>query len=109
MSEPTVGVAALRNHLGDWKSGNAAAYLALAERFKLLIHDGRVPVGTALPSERQLSTALEVSRTTISTAYSQLRDDGYLNSKQGAKSTVSMPRGARPTGLSFATPVLPRR
>ncbi|MCE5292493.1 MAG: PLP-dependent aminotransferase family protein [Nocardiaceae bacterium] len=101
MAETTVGVASLQTHLGDWKSGNQSAYAGLAERLKVLIHDGRVPLGAALPSERHLATALGVSRTTITAAYTELRDEGYLQSKQGAKSTVTLPPGAKPTGFMF--------
>lgn len=101
MAETTVGVASLQSHLGDWKSGLGSAYAGLAERFKVLIHDGRIPLGATLPSERHLATSLGVSRTTITAAYSQLRDDGYLVSKQGAKSTVTLPPGAKPTGFMF--------
>ena len=43
-------------------------------RLRLLIGDGRIPVGTRLPSERELTEALGVSRTTVTRAYAALRD-----------------------------------
>ena len=40
----------------------------------LLIGDGRIPAGTRLPSERELTEALGVSRTTVTRAYATVRD-----------------------------------
>ncbi|WP_443613684.1 GntR family transcriptional regulator [Actinomadura madurae] len=39
---------------------------------------------TRLPAERDLAAALGVSRTTVTTAYDRLRDEGYIESRQGA-------------------------
>ena len=63
----------------------------------MLITDGRVPVGVRLPSERELTDALGVSRTTVTRAYAELREHGYLVSRQGSGSVASLPatRGAR--------------
>src|SRR5699024_9933127 len=69
------------------------AYRALADGIRLLVHDGRVPLGVALPSERELASALSLSRTTVTSAYAALRDGGYLHSRQGARSTVAIPAG----------------
>jgi DNA-binding transcriptional MocR family regulator len=44
-----------------------------------------------LPSERALADALRVSRTTVTAAYTQMRDDGYLNGRRGARSTTALP------------------
>jgi DNA-binding transcriptional MocR family regulator len=71
------------------------AYLALADRIRLLILDGRVSLGTRLPSERELAQQLELSRTTVSAAYASLRDAGYLESVRGSGSVAKLPtRGA---------------
>jgi DNA-binding transcriptional MocR family regulator len=67
------------------------AYRGLADAVRLLVADGRVPVGTRLPSERDLTTALGVSRTTVTRAYAELRDRGYLTSRQGSGSVVALP------------------
>ena len=58
---------------------------------RLLIVDGRMPVGARLPSERALADALRVSRTTVTSAYAQMREDGYLNARRGARSTTALP------------------
>jgi DNA-binding transcriptional MocR family regulator len=57
----------------------------------MLIIDGRLPVGARLPSERALADVLRVSRTTVTSAYTQLREDGYLHARRGARSTTALP------------------
>jgi DNA-binding transcriptional MocR family regulator len=81
--------------LGDFD--RSPAYRGLAEGLRVLITDGRVPVGVRLPSERDLTDALEVSRTTVARAYAELRDHGFLTSRQGSGSVASLPtsRGHR--------------
>ncbi|WP_054713754.1 PLP-dependent aminotransferase family protein [Rhodococcus sp. SMB37] len=90
-----IGAGSLVRDLGNWQdTGDVRpAYRALADGIRLLVHDGRVPQGVALPSERELASALSLSRTTVTSAYSALRDEGYLRSRQGARSTVAMPAG----------------
>lgn len=73
------------------------AYRGLADAVRLLVADGRIPAGTRLPSERDLTTALGVSRTTVTRAYAELRDRGYLTSRQGSGSVAALPGEAAPT------------
>lgn len=82
------------------------AYRGLADGLRLLIADGRVPHGTRLPSERDLTHALGVSRTTVSRAYAELRDRGYLSSRRGSGSMAALPglRGSTPTDPGLLTP-----
>lgn len=47
------------------------------------IKRGTLKVGTKLPTERELSERLKVSRNTVSTAYKDLEQDGALKSYQG--------------------------
>ncbi|MGM5067626.1 PLP-dependent aminotransferase family protein [Rhodococcus qingshengii] len=103
MMTRVLGARSLARDLGSWQeeSGRRPAYRALADGIRLLVHDGRVPLGVALPSERELAAVLELSRTTITSSYSVLRDEGYLISRQGSRSTVALPAGARPNGLMF--------
>src|SRR5262249_56566002 len=63
--------------LGEWRSGGPA-YASLARAIRLLILDGRLPLRTRVPGERELADALGVSRTTASAAYAALRDEGFL-------------------------------
>lgn len=90
------------------------AYAVLADRVRLLILDGRIALGTRLPAERELATQLGVSRTTVSAAYADLRDSGYLDSVRGSGSVARLPSraGAVPDvfvtdQLDFSKAVLP--
>lgn len=66
-------------------------YAALAKAVRRLILDGRLPLRSRLPAERDLATALGVSRTTITAVYDALRGEGFIESKQGAGSWTSLP------------------
>src|SRR5690349_24500430 len=70
------------------------AYAGLADALVLLIGDGRIPVGTRLPSERELTEALGVSRTTVTRAYAGIRDAGYAAARQGSGTYTAVPGGA---------------
>lgn len=48
-----------------------------------MIKNGDLKVGAKMPTERELSVELNVSRNTISTAYNELEQDGVLISYQG--------------------------
>ncbi|MEP6799205.1 MAG: PLP-dependent aminotransferase family protein [Lapillicoccus sp.] len=67
------------------------AYAGLADALTLLIGDGRIAYDTRLPSERELTEALGVSRTTVSRAYAALRDEGYAAARQGAGTFARLP------------------
>lgn len=56
-------------------------YLQLYQKMRDAIEDGRLTGGQKLPSIRQLSQDLKLSRTTIETAYQQLNVEGYIVSK----------------------------
>src|SRR5918997_1311047 len=81
--------------LGEWRSGGPA-YAALARAVRLLVLDGRLPLRTRLPGERELAEALGVSRTTATAAYAALRDEGFLASRRGAGSWTRLPADADP-------------
>jgi len=69
------------------------AYAGLAEALRLLIGDGRIPLETRLPSERELTGVLAVSRTTVTRAYADLRDSGYAEARRGAGTFTRVPGG----------------
>lgn len=69
------------------------AYAGLAEALALLVGDGRIGLDVRLPSERELTDALGVSRTTITRAYAALRDAGYAEARQGAGTFTRVPGG----------------
>ncbi|MEV3900801.1 PLP-dependent aminotransferase family protein [Mycobacterium sp. NPDC050551] len=99
----------LARELGNWRTSSRSgpAYQGLADGIRMLIVDGRLPVGARLPSERALADALRVSRTTVTAAYAQLRDDDYLVARRGARSTTALPVSATPVPTAveaFTTP-----
>jgi DNA-binding transcriptional MocR family regulator len=107
---------ALASKLGGWRGlVGSSAYAALADRIRLLVLDGRLALGTRLPAERELAAQLNLSRTTISAAYAELRDSGYLESLRGSGSVVRLPsRGSRehetiapPEFLDFSQATVP--
>ena len=69
------------------------AYVGLAEALRLAISDGRIPHDTRLPSERDLTDTLSVSRTTVTRAYAALRDRGYASARQGSGTFTCLPGG----------------
>jgi DNA-binding transcriptional MocR family regulator len=78
--------------LGNWRRhGSRQGAADLAAGIRLLILDGRIPVGTALPPERELAAALDVSRTMIASAWERLRADGLVVSRRGAGSWAAIP------------------
>jgi DNA-binding transcriptional MocR family regulator len=86
----TVSARILATLLDGWRDAGTA-YAALADRIRLLILDGRVAPGTRLAAERELAAQLGVSRTTVTAAYAELRDAGYLSSIRGSGSVAQLP------------------
>ncbi|WP_424936739.1 MULTISPECIES: PLP-dependent aminotransferase family protein [Bacteria] len=101
MTERAITAESLRRQLGSWRTAGVAGpvYRALADGIALLVVDGRLPLEARIPSERALSAALRVSRTTVTAAYAALREDGYLRGHQSARSTVALP-GAEVSALT---------
>ena len=71
------------------------AYAGLADELRLLIGDGRVGLDLRLPSERDLSVALGVSRTTVTRAYAGLVESGFALARQGSGTYTRLPGGRR--------------
>ncbi|MEO8115986.1 MAG: winged helix-turn-helix domain-containing protein, partial [Phenylobacterium sp.] len=111
--------ASLVRLLGAWRAGGpgqGSAYRQLADGLRLLILDGRLPLDVRLPGERELAQALDLSRTTVGAAFAQLRDLGYLASRQGSGHRTRLPdgpgrRGAAPAAnpqlIDLASAALP--
>ncbi|MCS5734638.1 MocR-like transcription factor YczR [Herbiconiux daphne] len=97
MADARIGTRSLIAHLGDWRQTTGPSYLALFDRIRLLVLDGRIAVDTRLPAERDLAQALGVSRTMVSAAYRELRDAGYTQSVRGSGSVTRLP-GRAPVG-----------
>ena len=97
MSSNQLTARSLESLLGEWRT-TGAAYRALADRIRLLILDGRIPGDSRLPAERDLGARLGLSRTTVTAAYRELRDAGYLHSVQGSGSMTRLPDGPGASG-----------
>ncbi|WP_343646427.1 PLP-dependent aminotransferase family protein [Enterobacter sp.] len=108
MSSRRFGSQSLARLLGHWQQASSRTPLwrQLADALRLLILDGRLALATRLPGERELAAALEVSRTTISSALAHLREEGYLESRHGSGSRVILPDTRAIPTLSTASAAL---
>jgi len=79
--------------VGDFP--RAPAYRGLREALQELIGDGRIPLGTRLPSERAVSDVLGVSRNTVTRAYADLVAAGFATARQGAGTYAAVPLDRR--------------
>ena len=82
--------------LGNWTAGEGPAYRRLAAALTLAIRRGEVGPGERLPAERVMARLLSVSRTTVVAAYELLREDGWLESRQGSGTRVASGSSAPP-------------
>lgn len=71
--------------------GRGTLNVQLARALKAAFASGRIPLGSRVPSSRQLAHDLGLSRTTVVAAYEQLRAEGYLTGKIGSGSYASQP------------------
>ena len=58
-------------------------YLQIADQLRAHIVNGALPAGSVLPSERGLAQLLGVHRNTVVKAYSELKSDAWIESRQG--------------------------
>ena len=96
-----IGGRALAALLPDLRAQRGPVYAALCDAVTALVLDGRIATETRLPSERELAAALHISRATVTAAYDALRSSGFLASRTGSGSYVTVPPGSRP-GPSLA-------
>src|SRR5882762_3220960 len=64
-------------------------YRWLYEQLRQAILDGRLKLGARLPATRDLAEAYRLSRSTIVTAFEQLRSEGYVEGRTGSGTYVS--------------------
>ncbi len=91
-AERRVAPAALSRIIGPLPAGTAT-YRGLADAVRRAVLDGGLPVGTRVPSERELAGALGLSRTTTAAAYQRLREQGVLRTRRGSGSVTALPPG----------------
>jgi DNA-binding transcriptional regulator YhcF (GntR family) len=65
------------------KKSGVPLYIQVKKQIMDEIKKGTLKVGTKMPTERELSQRLKVSRNTVSAAYNDLEQDGALKSYQG--------------------------
>lgn len=119
-AERRIAPAALSRIIGPLPPGTPT-YRGLADAVRRAVLDGGLPVGTRVPSERELAGALGLSRTTTAAAYQRLREQGVLRTRRGSGSVTALPRGtdsaagllvpdsgtSGPVDLSVAAPEAP--
>lgn len=71
------------------KNSRTPLYWQLANILKTKIISGEIPDGAILPSERTMAVMADVHRNTVIKSYSLLKDQGYVDSHQGAGYYVS--------------------
>lgn len=71
------------------KGNKVPLYLQVKKQIMDLIKDGSLKVGFKMPTERELSGELQVSRNTVSMAYRELEQEGVLKSYQGKGTFVA--------------------
>lgn len=64
-------------------------YRQVYEQLRRQILSGALPAGTRIPSSRKLAGHYNLARVTVTTAYEQLRDEGYLVGRTGAGTIVA--------------------
>lgn len=104
MAARKFGASSLRLLMGGWRpaSARSPAYRQIEQALRLLILDGRLPIGIRLPGERHLALELGVSRTTITAAYAELRQLGFIRSCHGSGTITRLPgERAKPKDLSL--------
>lgn len=84
--------------------GPGPAYRRLADALRLAIADGRILHGARLPSERVLTQQLGLSRTTVTRAYDELRERGYLVSRRGSGTVAVLPSTVAPAAPNVLAP-----
>lgn len=64
-------------------------YIQLYNHFKVEIEKNRLPQGEKLPSIRELSKSLSISKITVEKAYQQLVSEGYIENYDRSRYTVN--------------------
>jgi len=71
------------------RQSKSPIYRQIAEQIRLQISEGRMPIGTRLPTVRELAAMLSVTRLTAQNAYRELQAGGWIESTVGRGSHVA--------------------
>lgn len=69
--------------MSQWAAGDGPLYKQLSASIMSLAETGALEYGAQMPSERELAGALHLSRNTVKAAYQVLRDEQWLETRQG--------------------------
>ncbi|NUR31698.1 MAG: PLP-dependent aminotransferase family protein [Catenulispora sp.] len=83
-------------HLDVAAASPAKRRAALEAALRAAIREGRLRPGVPLPSSRGLAEELGVSRGTVTSAYGQLIEEGFLTSRPGSGTAVADVRDPKP-------------
>lgn len=86
----------------DRKAGQLSQQLA--QQLRQLIRAGTLRPGEPVPATRQLAAALKIARGTVVEAFEQLVAEGYLESRAGGNTTVSITLTERNPGPAASRP-----
>lgn len=75
--------------LGRWSAGSGPLYKRLADALRTAVARGDIPVDTRLPAERVLARSLNVSRSTVVSAYDLLYAEGFVLRKRGSGTWIA--------------------
>ena len=78
------------------KDAKVPVYLQIADQIKAQIISGALPRASTLPSERALAQLLDVHRNTVVKAYSELKSDAWIESRQGVGYVVTAAESGAP-------------
>jgi GntR family transcriptional regulator/MocR family aminotransferase len=97
-------------HLDVTAVGPAQRRAALEAALRAAIREGSLRPGVPLPSSRGLAEQLGLSRGTVTSAYGQLIDEGFLTARPGSGTAVADVRDPKPPAASPRryTPARPR-
>lgn len=71
------------------RESHTPLYCQIAEQIRMQISEGRLPIGTRLPTVREMAALLHVTRLTAQSAYRELQSGGWIESTVGRGTYVS--------------------
>ncbi|MFC6016094.1 PLP-dependent aminotransferase family protein [Plantactinospora solaniradicis] len=77
--------------MGRWRQEGMSLAQCVDAAVRGAVLDGRIPVGTPLPSERVLGRQLDISRGTVVAALALLREGGWVRTRHGSGSVLCLP------------------
>jgi 2-aminoadipate transaminase len=89
------------------RENGTPTYRQVAEQIAAMIRGGDLALGERLPPDRTLARALGVSRTTVVSAYEELKAAGLVHGRQGSGTYVARPVGPGDNWAKTAMSIVP--